>query len=63
MSDTNRLNRRSIDPLVIGTLVAGVLIILLLVLCNGGFPTDIKGLSLGPTQPNYKVHHEQRLLG
>ena len=51
---TDRPNRRSIgiDPFVIGTLVAGLLITLLLVFGNGGLPADNKGLSLGPTQSN-----------
>jgi hypothetical protein len=48
----NRPNQRTvgIDAFVIGTLVAGLLIVLLLVLGNGGFPPDSKGLTLGPTQ-------------
>jgi hypothetical protein len=41
-----------IDAFVIGTLVAGLLIVLLLVFANGGFPPDSKGLILGPTQPS-----------
>jgi hypothetical protein len=51
----DRSNRRSIgvDPFVIGTLVAGLLIALLLIFGNGGFPSDTKGLTLGPTQPNF----------
>ena len=51
---TERLNRRTIrmDPFVIGTLIAGFLIVLLLVFGNDGFPPDTKGLTLGPTHPN-----------
>ena len=50
---TDRPDRRSIgiDPFVLGTLAAGLLIILLLVLGNGGFPSDTNGLRLGPIQP------------
>ena len=51
---TDRLNRRTngIDPFVVGTLVAGLLTILLLVFANNGLPPDTQGLTLGPTQPN-----------
>jgi hypothetical protein len=40
---TDRSNRRiGIDPFVIGTLVAGLLIVLLLVFGNGSFLPDTK---------------------
>jgi hypothetical protein len=44
---TERLNRRTIrmDPFVIGTLIAGFLVVLLLVFGNDGFPRDTNWLT------------------